>query len=90
MAQKDPYMVERRKLLEDLYTPSFKPNINTKKIKFKNENEDNDNNEEKQLKSKGVKKLEEHYLSDDDIQELYRNTIFNSKKKKHIRSKSVE
>ena len=90
LAQKDPYMVERRKLLEDLYTPSFKPNINTKKIKFKNENEDNDNNGEKQLKSKGVKKLEEHYLSDDDIQELYRNTIFNSKKKKHIRSKSVE
>ena len=90
LAQKDPYMVEKRKLLEDLYTPSFKPNINTKKIKFKNENEDNDNNGEKQLKSKGVKKLEEHYLSDDDIQELYRNTIFNSKKKKHIRSKSVE
>ena len=90
LAQKDPYMVEKRKLLEDLYTPSFKPNINTKKIKYKNENEDNDNNGEKHLKSKGVKKLEEHYLSDDDIQELYRNTIFNSKKKKHIRSKSVE
>ena len=91
LAQKDPYMVEKRKLLEDLYTPSFKPNINTKKIKYKNENEDNDNSGEKHLKSKGVKKLEEHYLSDDDIQELYRNTIFKSnKKKKHIRSKSVE
>ena len=88
LAQKDPYMVEKRKLLEDLYTPSFKPNINTKKIKYKNENEDSG---EKHLKSKGVKKLEEHYLSDDDIQELYRNTIFKSnKKKKHIRSKSVE
>ena len=85
-------MVEKRKLLEDLYTPTFKPNINTKKVKYKNENEneDNDNSGEKHLKSKGVKKLEEHYLSDDDIQELYRNTIFKSKKKTHFSSKSVE
>jgi hypothetical protein len=90
LAQKDPYMVEKRKVLEDLYTPSFKPNINTKKIKFKNENGDNDNIRKKHLKSKGDKKLEEHYLSDDDIQELYRNTIFKNNKKKHIRSKSVE
>jgi len=92
LAQKDPYMVEKRKLLEDLYTPSFKPNINTKKVKYKNENEneDNDNSGEKNLKSKGVKKLEDHYLSDDDIQELYRNAIFKSKKKTHFSSKSVE
>ena len=90
LAQRDPYMIEKRKLLEDLYTPSFKPNINTKKIKYKNENGDNDNNGERHLKSKGVKKLEGHYLSDDDIQELYRNTIFKSKKKKHISFKSVE
>ena len=96
LAQKDPVILEKRKLLEELYTPSFKPNINTKKVKHKEvdenyENEETDRKEESYLNTKGmgITKLSEKNIRDDDIQELYRNAIFHNNKK-HIRSKSIE
>jgi hypothetical protein len=89
LAQQDPFMLEKRKLLEQLYTPTFKPNINVKKAKPKedenNENENGNENEddedsEKHLEEEGIKNLESQYISDDNIQELYRNALFQGRK----------
>ena len=86
LAQQDPFMLEKRKLLEQLYTPTFKPNINVKKAKPKedenNENEEghDDEDSEKHLEEEGIKNLESQYISDDNIQELYRNALFQGRK----------
>jgi len=94
LAQKDPVMLEKRKLLEELYTPTFKPNINVKKVKPKKQEEENEENEEieeseeKQFETKGITSLSNKYINDDDIQELYRNALFQNKNK--IRSQSTE
>ena len=83
------FSIEKRKLLEQLYTPTFKPNINVKKAKQKegenNENENGNENEddedsEKHLEEEGIKNLESQYISDDNIQELYRNALFQGRK----------
>ena len=86
LAQQDPFMLEKRKLLEQLYTPTFKPNINVKKAKPK-EDENNENDEghddedsKKHLEEEGIKNLESQYISDDNIQELYRNALFQGRK----------
>ena len=99
LAQIDPVTVEKRKMLVELYTPTFKPNINTKKNKPKEENKENEGNEgneeieesseEKQFEIKGITSLSNKYINDDDIQELYRNALFQNKNK-HLRSKSTE
>ena len=94
LAQKDPVLLEKRKLLEELYTPTFKPNINVKKVKPKKQEEENEENEEieeseeKQFETKGITSLSNKYINDDDIQELYRNALFQNKNK--IRSQSTE
>ena len=83
LAQQDPYTLEKRKLLEQLYTPTFKPNLNVEKVKpkGKEENDDEDDDEsEKHLEEKGIKNLESQYISDDNVQELYRNAIFQNRK----------
>jgi len=70
LVQADPFMVEKRKLLEQLYTPTFKPHINVKKVKPKgdeekeNENDEDDDDSEKHLEEKGIKNLESQYIND--------------------------
>ena len=98
LAQQDPFMLEKRKVLEQLYTPTFKPHINVKKAKPKGEDDkenrdddnddDDDDDSEKHLEEKGIKNLESQYISDENIQELYRNAIFQNKK--FNRSQSTE
>ena len=83
LAQQDPYMLEKRKVLEQLYTPTFKPNLNVDKTKPKKDEEkenDDDDDSEKHLEEKGIKNLESQYISDDNIQELYRNALFQNRK----------
>ena len=98
LAQKDPVALEKKKLLEELYTPTFTPNINSKRYKTKEEEDDDysenalsERIEVKSLKPKemGIKKIPNKNISDEDIQELYRNAIFQNKKKL-VRSKSTE
>ena len=98
LAQKDPVALEKKKLLEELYTPTFTPNINSKRYKTKEEEDDDysenalsERIEVKNLKPKemGIKKISNKNISDEDIQELYRNAIFQNKKKL-VRSKSTE
>ena len=93
LAQQDPYMLEKRKVLEQLYTPTFKPNLNVDKTKPKKDEEkenDDDDDSEKHLEEKGIKNLESQYISDDNIQELYRNALFQNRKFNINRSESTD
>ena len=81
LAKEDPEMIERKKILVDLYTPSFKPNIYTqknKKTKNKDgilESEDN-KYDSKRKETTGITSISKKYINDDKIQELYRKAIF--------------
>ena len=97
LAKLDSVALEKKKILVQLYTPSFQPNINSaKKINHiehnkdnkyvkddKNENEENEEieNEPEQKEEFGITNLSNHYLNDDDLQQIYRNVLFNHKKK---------
>jgi len=87
LAQLDPEQVEKRRLLVQLYTPSFRPNIRTQKVQaeedkevFVKKGEKEDTKRQKDDETNGIISLSNQYLSDDDIQELYRSTIFQKRK----------
>ena len=86
LSKNDPDSVEKKKLLVQLYTPSFHPMINTKKLKKKESNksknlkEDNNDESDKHIESRLVS-FSNKNLKDEEIQQLYRNVIFHHKKK---------
>lgn len=86
LSKNDRDSVEKKKLLAQLYTPSFQPMINTKKIKKKESNKSKnlkgDNNEEndKNIESRLIS-FSNQNIKDEEIQKLYRNVIFHNKKK---------
>ena len=89
LAKLDPETVEKKKLLVELYTPTFSPRIYTKRkqkeedkeIHNKRANEENTRNE---METKGIINLSNKYINNDDVQELYRNAVFQSRKKNKI------
>ena len=88
LSKLDPEQVEKKRLLVQLYTPSFQPNIRVQKAKieedkevFVKKGERQDTKKQKDNQTNGIINLSNQYLSDDDIQELYRSTIFQKKKK---------
>ena len=89
LAKLDPETVEKKKLLVELYTPNFSPRIYTKRkqkeedkeIHNKRANEENTRNE---METKGIINLSNKYINNDDVQELYRNAVFQSRKKNKI------
>ncbi len=97
LAKKDPEMLEKQRLLVQLYTPTFHPNIYTKRFypKKDEDKEEKSNFDEYEIDSKndklktiGITNLSNQFLNDEDIQQLYRDTIFKNKKR-HIKSKSI-
>lgn len=86
LAKVDPETAQKKKLLVELYTPTFRPNISVQRVHHE-ENKDiqikKDNNESdiKPMETKGIISLSNQYLNDDDIQELYRNAVFQNRKK---------
>ena len=100
LSKVDPELAERKKLLKELYTPTFKPNIITrdtyksskKKEKKIVENYDKDEYEEnevnyeseddsKEMETIYITSISNQYIQDDNVQDLYRNAIFQNKKK---------
>jgi centrosomal protein CEP76 len=90
LSKKDPVSLEKKKLLVELYTPSFQPNIYTKRStkKEKDINEDKNEIEEKKEKEEGniyekfgIDNNSAQYINDEDIQQLYRDVLFRNKKK---------
>ena len=107
LAKLDSIALEKKKILVELYTPSFQPNINsTKKNHYienkkddkydkddKYENKENEENEEIENESEhkktfGISNLYNQNLNDEDLQQIYRNVLFNHKK--NIKSKNNE
>ena len=90
LSKKDPVSLEKKKFLVELYTPSFQPNIYTKRStkKEKDINEDKNEIEEKKEKEEGkmyekfgIDNNSGQYINDEDIQQLYRDVLFRNKKK---------
>ena len=93
LAKNDPVSVEKKKLLVELYTPSFQPNIYTKrthkkekeKSAGKNENKEKKEKEEiKKMETIGMDNISEQNINDEDIQQLYRDVLFSNKKKNKV------
>ena len=86
LAKVDPEMVQKKKLLVELYTPTFRPNISVQRAHHEENKDiqikkDNDESGIKPMETKGIITLSNQYLNDEDIQELYRNAVFQNRKK---------
>ena len=93
LAKNDPVSVEKKKLLVELYTPSFQPNIYTKRTHKKEKEKSAGKNENKEKKEKeetkkmdtiGMDNISEQNINDEDIQQLYRDVLFSNKKKNKV------
>ena len=102
LSKEDPQLVEKKKILKEIYTPSFKPNIitrdnyktNKKKEKEIIQNEENEDsepkyeseNDSKEMETIYITSISNQYIYDDNVHDLYRNAIFQNKNK-HIKIK---
>ena len=99
LSRNDKETLEKKKLLIELYTPTFRPNIYIKrpykkKDEDKEEKSENDDFDEiisknKNIQTINITKSSTPYLNNNEIQLLFRNTIFQNKKKP-VKSKSIE
>ena len=93
------YLLKKKKLLIELYTPTFQPNIyikspyhkkdEDKEEKNKNDEFDENNSKNRNIQTVSLDTLSTPHLNDKEIQQLYRNAIFQNKKKPK-KSKSID
>ena len=69
LAKEDKMLKEKRKLLIELYTPSFKPNTARKEIKPKKKKKENIDNEFNEINKRKTKKKKKKKISNSDSDE---------------------
>ena len=97
LSRNDKETLEKKRLLIELLTPTFQPNIYTKSRyqkkdedkKSENNDLDENNSKNRNIETLSIATLSTPYLNDKEIQKLYHNAIFQNKKKP-IKSKSID